>query len=396
LEKKYFFIIFSITTLLSINSEVFGETNEEMEITEYYSFNDSETIGEKINTNNLIFELSRDYTVHVKHVINQQTWDLDAPKLIKIIDGEHSNLIVRDEDGDKVQYGFVGETFEESEYIILAQKPFDKIDIIAEYDLENFLEYNDGLWKSMMQYDRDLVILIDKDIETVFVNSFPVDVREANGFNCKQCNSIIEYFDEMNSIKKTVTVNENEFGEISSDGEEFTLEFFSDGDINNIDFIKELNSVKFIVEKNEQLISVKIPMNLILSPYEVYLTEFGEEDLIEKNRIKKTEFGQTNEYTNLSFRPITEGIIHVVGSTQMEHEEFMKDMQVKVSEQSIEKNVEIKSVDEVKTSLDEMYKNWDSNKVVEEEEGSTSIYIIIGIIAIVALIIGIIFKLKRN
>ena len=108
-----------------MNSQVFGQSNEKIEISEYYDYEEFESgFGEVIQTNKIIFEIGKDTTVHVKHVIiGACAWDAGDPKLIKTLPGKHSNLQVTDEDGDYLRpIGFVGDTFEESEYIIAGQK----------------------------------------------------------------------------------------------------------------------------------------------------------------------------------------------------------------------------------------------------------------------------------
>ena len=42
-------------------------------------------------------------------------------------------------DGNRLNFSYEGETFEESKYIILKQK-LGNYDLIAEYDLKNFIE----------------------------------------------------------------------------------------------------------------------------------------------------------------------------------------------------------------------------------------------------------------
>ena len=57
------------------------------------------------------------------------------------------------------------------------------------------------------------------------------------------------------------------------------------------------------------------------------MTEFDQETLLEKDQVRKTEYKQTETHANLSFRPMGEGVVHIVGSNQMEHEEFLKKIQ---------------------------------------------------------------------
>ena len=381
-----------------MNSQVFGQSNEQIEISEYYDYEEFESgFGEVIQTDKIIFEIGKDTTVHVKHVIIGSTWDAGDPKLIKTLPGKHSNLQVTDEDGDYLRpIGFVGDTFEESEYIIAGQKPHKAYDLVAEYDLENFLELEDGLWGKHFTFPHDVEIFIDDDIEIIFANNRPVNVVDAKGINCVGCDIKIEFFDNPEPIIKTVIVSETKLEEISSTGEEFILEFLSNGKIGDLNYIKELNYFSFDVNKENQIFLVKIPLDLLLSPYHVYLTENDQEILVESDQILKSEYGQSKTHANLSFRAETEGIIHVVGSTQMEHEKLLAKLQERASKstnvESTNTNVKQAEVEMENDSVDQFYD--DRGNANDNDEDNTVILIIIGIIS--AVIVGIIIKLKKN
>jgi len=397
LDKIVFGTIFTIIILFSMNSQVFGQSNEQIEISGYYEYEDFESgFGEVIQTDKIIFEIGKDTTVHVKHVITGSTWDPNEPKLIKTLPGKHSNLEVTDEDGDYLRpIGFVGDTFEESEYIIVGQKPHSAYDLVAEYDLENYLELSDdGLWSKRFIFPHDVEVLIDDDIELIFANSRPVNVVDAKGINCVGCDIKIEFFDDSEPIIKTVIISETKLEEISSTGEEFTVEFFSDEKIGDLNYIKELSYFSFNVNKENQIFLVKIPLDLLLSPYHVYLTENDQEILVESDQIRKSEYGQTETHANLSFRADTEGIIHVVGSTQMEHEKLLAKLQERASKSTdIEPtNTNVKQA-EVETE-DALLNQFYEDKKNGNGEDNTMIFIIIGIVS--AAIVGIIIKLKKN
>ena len=399
LYKIIFGTVFTIIILFSMNSQVFGQSNEQIEISEYYEYEEFESgYGEVIQTDKIIFEIGKDTTVHVKHVIIGSTWDPNEPKLIKTLPGKHSNLEVTDEDGDYLRpIGFVGDTFEESEYIIAGQKPHSAYDLVAEYDLENFLELSDdGLWSKHFMFPHDVEIFIDDDIEIIFANSRPVNVVGAKGINCVGCNIKIEFFDKPEPIIKTVIRNETKLEEISSTGEKFVLEFLSDEKIGDLNYIKELSYFSFDVNKENQIFLVKIPLDLLLSPYHVYLTENDQEILVESDQIRKSEYGQTETHANLSFRADTEGIIHVVGSTQMEHEKLLAKLQERSSKsasiESTSTNVKQAELEMEEKSVDQFYDDWGNTN--DNDEDNTMIFIIIGIVS--AVIIGIIIKLKKN
>ena len=402
--KIFFGTIFAIILLFS-SVQVFGELDEQIDISKYLKHENFKSgFGEVRQTDAFIFEISKNGDTHVKHIIKSDKWMTDEPKLIKILPGKHSNLEITDEDGDYLRpMGFVGETFEESEYIIAGQKPFRAYDLVAEYDLEGFLELNeDGLWQKQFEFNQDVMIYVDDEIELVFANGRPIDLSIAKGINCFGCNVLIEFFEDEKPITKKIFKNETKFEEISNTGEEFILEFLTDGNVNDLNYIKELDYFSFDVNKKNQLFLVKIPLDLLLSPYHVYLTEFDQDILVEADQIRKSEYGQTDTHANLSFRAPTEGVIHVVGSTEMEHEKFLIKLDER-EDKSIENKIQEKSdalppVNQNKEELESksvtsLYENWD-NSNTENNDDSTIILIVAGII--IAIIIGIIIKLKKN
>ena len=162
MNNRILIIVFSIV-LISISPQVFGQLDERIEISKYFEHEYFVSgFGEIRQTDEFVFEIGKSANVHVKHIMKSDTWNVNEPKLIKLLPGKHSNLQVVDEDGDYLRpMGFVGETFEESEYVIVGQKPFRAYDAVVEYDLENFLELSeDGLWKKVFQFDQDVKIFL--------------------------------------------------------------------------------------------------------------------------------------------------------------------------------------------------------------------------------------------
>jgi len=402
LYKSIFCGIFTILLVFSINSQVYGESNERIDISKYLNSDGDAFLSdfaEVRQTDKIVFEIGKDTTVHVKHIIIGDTWDPNEPKLIKMLPGKHSNLQVTDEDGDFLRpIGFVGETFEESEYIIAGQKAHRGYDLVAEYDLENFLELNDGLWAKNFEFPHDVMIHIDDEVELIFANSRPVDISDAGGVNCMGCNILIEFFDNTESITKTVIRSDTRFEEISNTGEEYSVEFLSNGVIGELNFIDELNYLSFDVNQENQLFLIKIPLDLLLSPYHVFLSEVDQDILVESDQIRKSEIGQTATHANLSFRPNMEGVIHIVGSTEMEHEKLLDKLEKRIPEPAKETMENVKQSDEKldDTTKEQLFEDWgDTSSNVNNNEDNTVIFVIIGG-AVIAVIIGIVIKLKKN
>ena len=382
MEKNILFIIFSIV-LISISPQVFAQ----------------EDLGTVIENQKTIFEVGKQTSIHVKHIIEFGAWSENNPKLIKILEGGHSNLTVADEDGDRVFFSYDQDTFKESEYIILNQK-LAGIDVIVEYDIEYFIEKDGEMWSKEFATRNDIMIMFDNDLETVLINSRPIDVSTVKGINCVGCEMVLEYFDNEKYDEYFIDAYDKKF----------KIESLSNGKINDIGYTEDLKLLQFDVEKNNQLIILKIPYGLLLDPFDVYLTEknFSAEMLKNVDKIRKSEFLESNTHSNVSFRPAESGTIVIIGATQDEHNKKLEQLEnIKNSSKNAPRIEENKgsllplpgqiSQKEVtneefnqKLSFEDELEN--SQQVVSED--NRMVFVIIGIV--VAIIVGIIIKLKKN
>jgi len=308
LEKKVSVIIFSVV-LISISPQVFAE-------------NDLDTLlAEKnavlIEQQSIVFEVGKHPDAKIKHVIETGAWSSDRPRIIEILPGEHTNLTVVDEDGDRLSFSYDKETFEASKYIILNQK-LGNYDLIVEYDLEKFMELENKLWKKHFDFGFDIIIMLEDDVELIFSNSRPIDVSDAKGINCIGCNLTLEYFnDEESFVKKISTIENN-----------FKVEFLSNGEIFEIEFIEGgTNLLNFDVTEEDQIFVLKIPLQNFLNPYEVYFTEEDDTSLDQKDKIRKTESFQDETHVSLSFRTFGDGIVSIVGATPEEHQKRLEQIE---------------------------------------------------------------------
>ena len=399
MKERIFLVVFTVLILFTVNSQIHGQSNEQIDISKYLDKDGIPFLSdfaEERQTDKMIFEIGKDSSVRAIHVVVGDVWSPDSPKLIKMLPGGHSNPQLTDEDGDYLRpLGWTAETFEEAEYMIAGQKAYRNYDLHASYDLENFLELSDsGLWTKHFEFPHDVEIYIDEDVELVFVNSRPVDISEANGVNCIGCDMTLEFFDKSDVITKVVINNETKFQELSNTGEEFVIEFMTNGEIGNVTFFEELNYLSFNSEKEDQLVTLKIPLELLLFPYHVYVTEYDQEILSESDKVRNNEYGLTDTHANLAFRTSTEGVVHVVGSTQMEHEKFVERIEQReiVSKSETDAQAGVKVSEEKSETNQGLYESWETQN--SNEDSTTMIFIIIGIV--IAIIIGVIIKLKKN
>ena len=398
MEKKVLFIIFSIV-LISISPQVFA--NDELEA----------LLAEKnavlIEQQKIVFEVGKYSDVQVKHVIETGAWNVDRPRVIEIMSGAHSNLTVLDEDGDRLNFSYDAETFEESKYIILNQK-LGNYDLIAEYTLDNFIELREGLWSKELQFGGDVTVMIEDDIELIFANSRPIDVSDAKGINCIGCNMMLEYFDNEKFSSK----------EIFFSNDKFTIDFLSNGKISEMEFIGGgAQLLNFDVIDKDQLFVMKIPLEYLLNPYDIYFTENDDTDLDQIDKIRKTEFSQDKTHVNVSFRTFGEGTVSIVGATPEEHQkkldqiENIKAREVKSEAVEKEKGLALpipgtKAASELAAKSGQMNEEEGVNKLsfadelekgpLQNSEDNTIIVAIVAGIVIAGIIGGVIFKLKKN
>ena len=399
MEKKVLFIIFSIV-LIAISPQVFAEDDLDALLAEKNAV--------LIEQQQIIFEVGRYSDAHIKHVIETGAWFEDRPRIIEIMPGVHSNLTVLDEDGDRLIHTFDGETFEESKYIILNQK-LGNYDLFVEYDLDNFMELKDGIWEKEFLFSSDIIIMIDEEIETIFANSRPIDVSDAGGINCIGCGLTLEYFDEKKFSSQ----------EILSSNDKFTIDILSNAEISNVEFIEGgTQLLNFDVEEKDQLFVVKIPLEFIPNPYEVYFTEKDDINLEQIDKIRKTEFSQDETHVNVSFRTFGEGTVSIVGATPEEHQKKLEQIEnIKAREvetqqiEEEEKGIALpipgtKAASELTAKSGQMDMEKEVDKLsfadelkkgpVQNSEDNTMILAIIVGVIIAGIIGGVIFKLKKN
>ena len=397
MEKKVLFIIFSIV-LISISPQIFA--NDELDA----------LLAEKnavlIEQQQIIFEVGKHSDIQVKHVIEIGGWNADRPRIIEIISGTHSNLTVVDEDGDRLNFSYNAETFEDSKYIILNQK-LGNYDLIAEYTLDNFMELKDGLWAKELNFGEDVTVMIEDDIELIFANSRPIDVSDAKGINCIGCNMMLEYFDNEKFSSK----------EIFSGDDKFTIDFLSNGEISEIEFIRGgPQLLNFNVIEKDQLFVMKIPLEYLLNPYDVFFTEKDDTKLDQIDKIRKTESSQDETHVNVVFRTFGEGVVSIVGATPEEHQkkleqiENIKAREVKSAGIDKEKGLALpipgtKAASELTAQSSQMneeevdqlsFADELKKGPVQNSEDNTMILAIIAVAVIAGIIGGVVFKLKKN
>ena len=203
------------------------------------------------------------------------------------------------------------------------QQKLRSFDLFIEYKLKNYLELDDGLWNKQIEFPTDVEIMFDDEINTVYANLRPIDVSNSDGINCIGCVVSLAFFDNESGMKILIDdLSEN-------------VNVLSNGEIFDVEFSSELRQLDFKTEKNDQLITLEIPLEIMLYPFEVYLTEEEDTVLDQIDKIRKTEINQEDTHSTVAFRTSDEGVVSITGATMEQHQkkiEQNKKMQQTIQE----------------------------------------------------------------
>tara|TARA_B100001123_G_C14799349_1_gene823746 strand:- start:33 stop:686 length:654 start_codon:yes stop_codon:yes gene_type:complete len=204
--------------------------------------------------------------------------------------------------------------------------------------------------------------------------------------------------------------------EILFANDKLTIDFLSNGKISDMEFIGGgTQLLNFDVIEKNQLFVIKIPLEYLLNPYDVYFTEKDDTDLDQIDKIRKTEFSQDDIHVSVSFRTSGEGTVSIVGATPEEHQkkleqiENMKSREVKSEVIEKERGVALpipgtKAASEFASQSSQTNEEKMSELSFADElksqtsksgDDMTVVVIIAGII-IAGIIGGVVLKLKKN
>lgn len=245
------------------------------------------TIGEPGFQKSVKVTLGKQGEVHVIHEVRESNQVIQ----VDVIEGTLSNLKVQDEDGNEVEYATTGLDRITGVTIFSSEE-----DVIIEYDLDDVLLFNDGIWTWDLLYLQTTTVIFPDGVDLVFVNDRPVFLQDVEGITCHGCEAFIEYRIDPPIKIKNIQWEENNFELGIRSLTEISLWYFN----------QTTKSISFYVNEDDQLITLIIPLELLWSPYEVFLDD---------QKILKHEFFSNETHAWLNIRPDSSGTIHVIGTT---------------------------------------------------------------------------------
>lgn len=251
------------------------------------------TLGEPAIQKLIKITIDEKGEAHVLHEIKK------SQKVVQVdtIDGTISNLKVIDEEGNNVEYGTVGIENVTGITIFPSEE-----DVIIEYDLDDALFYKDGMWVWDFYNEETTTIIFPKGVDLLFVNNSPVLLQDAKGITCYGrsqnaiCDAYIEY-----------VINESAMlTKVQWEDRNFVVGIRTLAEISSFNFDQPTKSMSFNVNGDKQLITLIIPLELLWSPYEVYLDD---------QKILKHEFFSNSTHVWLNIRPENSGTIQIIGTS---------------------------------------------------------------------------------
>ncbi len=222
--------------------------------------------------------------VHVIHVISR----LDSPGQIDLIDGTVTNLTVKDQEGNEMQYAKIGDND------TLMIFPSNE-EIIVEYDLADELILKDNVWTLDFLYLESTSFLFPNEVDLIFVNGKPVLLGEKKGIKCHGCQMMLEY--SLNEPKK--------FEKLNLQDDEYLIEIRTWAEINQFEFNQELGRLGFEVIGENEFVTTIIPIDFLSEPYQVFLD--GE-------KIFFHDYINNGTHVWLNMRPQNSGEVSITGT----------------------------------------------------------------------------------
>jgi hypothetical protein len=243
----------------------------------------AQTLNQESNQKSIQVTISLTGEMHVIHVIKA----VDIPSQIDLIDGTISNLSVKDQEGNNLQFGTMGDN--NSLMIFPSNK-----EIIIEYDLGDKLILKENIWILDFRYLDSVSFIFPEQVDLIFVDSKPVNLGEKNGILCHGCQMILEF-----------SLDEPKwFENIKIEDKEFLIEIRTWAEINQFSFDPALKEINFEVGGNAFVTTI-VPLDFLAEPYQVFLD--GE-------KLFFHDYINNGTHVWLNMRPQNSGEITIIGT----------------------------------------------------------------------------------
>ena len=244
----------------------------------------AQTLNEISNQKSIQVTISLTEEMHVIHVVNV----LDIPSQIGLIDGTITNLSVKDQEGNDLQYGTIGN---DNSLMIL---PSNK-EVIIEYDLGDKLSLIDNVWTLDFLYLDNVSFMFPQQVDIIFVDSKPAYLGEKKGILCHGCQMILEYSLDEPKLFENIKIQDKEY----------LIEIRTWAEINQFSFDPALKGINFQIIGENAFVTTIVPIDFFAEPYQVFLDE---------EKIIFHDYITNGTHVWLNMRPQDSGEISITGT----------------------------------------------------------------------------------
>jgi len=223
--------------------------------------------------------------VSVVHVVKKSNVNVQ----VEMLPGKVENLQVVDGARNEIQHAVAGHS-------IVTLFPTE-VNFGVEYDLKDVLILKDGVWTWDFLYTgskNGVEFYFPDEFDLVFVNDRPVRIVGAEGMRCHGCDMFLEYV-----IDEPIILKEVEWEE-----QKFQVSIRTLDEIKSFNFDQPTRRLSFENTQEGRFITIFIPLELLWSPYDVYL---------EDRKILNHEYYQNDTHGWVNIKPKTVGTIEIIG-----------------------------------------------------------------------------------
>jgi len=243
------------------------------------------SIGSPAKQISVEITINSDGDAHVVHLIKQSNTVIQ----LDIIPGTVQNLDVKGVNGGYIQHAIIGDNIGISIFPT-------RENVVVEYDLDDVLFFNNGVWVWAYNYPVDTTLHFPDGVDLVFTNARPAHIGMSGGIKCHGCNAKLEF-----AIDEPVVINE-----VKWEDQKFSVLIRTTAEINSFNFNQPSKTMSFDINTAQRFVTLIVPLKLLWNPYEVYLND---------EKILKHEFSQNSTHVWLNIRPNSVGTIQIIGTS---------------------------------------------------------------------------------
>jgi len=247
-------------------------------------------LGAEANQKSVQVLIDKSDKVNVKHVV----YSSNNPGNVQLFSGVvEDSLKITNDEGIEIEFGRIGNDEEGlTGLLILGSKE----NTFIEYSLADVKTLKDNLWSLNLQYHDTFSIIIDNEINSIFLNNSLIKLENKNGITINGGGKLnLQHYENI-----PITIKEIEWEE-----NKFDVEIISNSEIDKFDFNQEEKSISFEVNNENKFVTITMSEELLGGPYVLLLNN------------EKIQYNLVNEegIVSMNFKPQTAGEIVIIGTT---------------------------------------------------------------------------------